>query len=180
MVGVNDGERVGDGVRRLVVMRHAKAEPVAATDHARRLASRGRHDAEEAGRWARAEGVLPDHAFVSTAARAHETWSAFRVGAGLDVEAELDGGLYAAGPDSAMEVLRSAPADATTVMVVGHNPTMAHLVHLLDDGSADPTAFAALSAGFPTAAVAVLEISGRWSQLDVAAARITAFHVGGQ
>jgi phosphohistidine phosphatase len=178
MVGVDDGVGVDNGVRRLVVMRHAKAEPVAATDHARRLAARGRRDAEEAGRWARAEGVLPDHAFVSTAARAHETWTAFRLGAGLDLEAELDGGLYAAGPDSTIEMLRSAPPAAATVMVVGHNPTMAHLVHLLDDGSADATVFAALSAGFPTAAVAVLELAGGWSQLDVAAARVTAFHVG--
>ena len=54
-------------MRRLVVMRHAKAEAVAASDHARRLVERGRQDAAEAGRWARAEGVLPDHAFVSTA-----------------------------------------------------------------------------------------------------------------
>jgi phosphohistidine phosphatase len=169
---------VEDEMRRLVVMRHAKAEPVAASDHARRLAPRGRRDAEEAGRWARTEGVLPDHAFVSTAARAHETWTAFRLGAGLDLEAELDGGLYSAGPHSALEMLRSAPAEAATVMVVGHNPTMAHLVHLLDDGSADPTVFAALSAGFPTAAVAVLEVDGAWARLDVAAARVTSFHVG--
>ena len=169
-----------DERRRLVVMRHARAEAVAATDHGRRLVDRGRRDAEEAGRWARVEGVLPDHAFVSTAARAHETWSAFSLGAGLDLEAELDGGLYSAGPDSAMEVLRTAPAQAATVMIVGHNPTMAHLVHLLDDGSADPMSFAALSAGFPTSAVAVLEVAGDWAQLDVAAARITAFHVGGR
>lgn len=169
---------VSDDVRRLVVMRHAKAEPVAATDHARRLAARGRLDAEEAGRWARAEGVLPDHAFVSTAARAHETWSAFRLGADLELEPELDGGLYAAGPDSALEVLRTAPEQAATVMVVGHNPTMAHLVHLLDDGSADPVAFAEVSAGFPTAGVAVLEVAGAWADLEMAAARIVAFHVG--
>ena len=169
---------VKDDVRRLVVMRHAKAEPVAATDHARRLVDRGRRDAEEAGRWARAEAVLPDQAFVSTAARAHETWSAFRLGAELALEAELDGGLYSAGPDSALEVLRTAPETASTVMVVGHNPTMAHLVHLLDDGRADPGAFAEVSAGFPTAAVAVLEVSGAWADLEMAAARIVAFHVG--
>lgn len=167
-----------DDVRRLVVMRHAKAEAVAASDHARRLAERGRRDAEDAGRWARAQGVLPDHAFVSTAARAHETWSAFRIGAALELDAELDAALYSAGPDSALEVLRTAPEDAATVMVVGHNPTMAHLVHLLDDGGADPAAFAELSAGFPTSAVAVLAVPGEWADLEVAAARITAVRVG--
>jgi len=159
-------------------MRHAKAEPVAASDHARRLALRGIRDAAEAGRWARAEGLLPDHAFVSTAARAHETWTAFREGAGLDLEPELEAGLYSAGPDAALAVLRSAPGHASTVMIVGHNPTMAHLVHLLDDGSAEPAAFAEISTGFPTSAIAVLEVASEWAQLEVAAARIAGFHVG--
>jgi len=159
-------------------MRHAKAEAVAAADHERRLTARGVRDATEAGVWARSAGVLPDHAFVSDAARAHETWSAFSAAADLDVVPELDPGLYTAGPDGALEVLRTAPDDALTVMVVGHNPTMAHLVHLLDDGGADPEVFSALSADFPTCAVAVLEAPGAWRDLDLAGARITAFHVG--
>jgi phosphohistidine phosphatase len=160
-------------------MRHAKAEAVAASDHDRRLVERGRRDAAEAGHWARIEGVLPDHAFVSSAARAHETWVSFRAGAAIELEPQLEPALYSAGPDSALEVLRTAPESATTVMIVGHNPAMAHLVHLLDDGGADPTAFTRLSAGFPTAAVAVLEVTGEWADLDVAVARIAAVHVGG-
>jgi len=167
---------VSDG-RRLVVMRHAKAEAWASSDHVRRLTDRGLRDAAEVGRWARTADVVPDHAFVSTAARAHETWSAFREAADLDVEAELDAGLYSAGPDSALEILRTAPAQARTVMVVGHNPTMAHLVHLLDDGRGEPAALAEISTGFPTSAVAVLEIEGEWGDLDVAAGRIVAVHV---
>lgn len=164
--------------RRLLVMRHAKAEAVAATDHARRLTARGRRDAAEAGRWAAAHGFRPDHVFVSSAARADETWSSFREAAGLDVTAELDPGLYAAGPDTALAVLRGAPPDAASVMIVGHNPTMAQLVHLLDDGTADADAFAELSTGLATSAVAVLEVSGAWAGLDVATARIAAVHVG--
>jgi phosphohistidine phosphatase len=75
-------------------------------------------------------------------------------------------------------VLRGAPPAATTVIIVGHNPTMAHLVHLLDDGSAEPDAFAEISAGFPTSALAVLEVPGEWTELDIAGCRIVAFHVG--
>jgi phosphohistidine phosphatase len=169
---------VSDDVRRLLVIRHAKAEAVASSDHARRLTERGRRDAAEAGRWARAAGFLPDHALVSTAARAHETWTAFAAAAEADLVAELDAGLYSAGPDAALEVLRSAPRVAHTVALVGHNPTMAHLVHLLDDGGAEPAAFAGISAGFPTCAVAVLHVPGEWTDLEIAAARVTAFHVG--
>ena len=160
---------MSEDVRLLVVMRHAKAEAVAASDHQRRLTERGVRDAAEVGRWARSAGFLPGHAFVSTAARAHETWMAFSSGAELDLDPE---------PDAALEVLRTAPGNARTVMVVGHNPTMAHLVHLLDDGRADPAAFADISAGFPTSAVAVLEVQGEWIDLEIAGARIAAAHVG--
>jgi phosphohistidine phosphatase len=158
-------------------MRHAKAEAVAASDHARRLTERGRAEATGAGRWARAEGLLPDHAVVSDAARTKETWSVFRESATLDLAADLDPGLYAAGPESALAVLRSIPPDVTTAMIIGHNPTMAQLVHLLDDGTADPDAFRQISAGFATGALAVLELTGAWADLGVATARIAAVHL---
>jgi phosphohistidine phosphatase len=115
---------------------------------------------------------------VSTAVRAHETWEAFSSGAEIDLAADLDAGLYAAGPDAAIEILRAAPADAPTVMFVGHNPTMAQLVHLLYDGSADPAAFGAVVGDFPTSAVAVLEVPGEWSDLEIGCARLTDAHVG--
>jgi phosphohistidine phosphatase len=169
---------VSDDVRRLVVIRHAKAEAVAASDHARRLTDRGRRDAADAGTWARSAGMVPDHAFVSTAARAHETWTAFAAAAGTDLAPDLDAGLYSAGPDTAIAVLRGAPAGVRTVALVGHNPTMAHLVHLLDDGGADPVAFAGISADFPTCAVAVLHVPGEWAELEFGGARIADFHVG--
>jgi len=159
-------------------MRHAKAEAVAASDHDRRLTARGVRDAAEAGAWARSAGILPDHVFVSTAARADETWSAFSDAADLDLTPDLDAGLYSAGPDAAMEVLRAAPTEARTVMIVGHNPTMAQLVHLLDGGGADPDAFAAITADFPTSAVAVLEVPGEWADLEIGCARIADAHVG--
>lgn len=164
--------------RRLLVMRHAKAEAMAATDHARLLTQRGCADATEAGRWARAAGVLPDHAFVSDAARAAETWRCFREGAGFELEAVSDPAVYAAGTEAAIEILRTAPPAAATVMIVGHNPTMAQLVHLLDDGGADGDAFRAVSEGFPTCTVAVLEVPGEWAALDLGGARLVDHHVG--
>jgi phosphohistidine phosphatase len=159
-------------------MRHAKAEAVAASDHARRLTERGRRDAAAAGKWARTQGLLPDHAVVSDAARTRETWSQFAQAAELEVEAHLDASLYTAGPEGALAVLRSTPRKVTTCMVVGHNPTMAQLVHLLDDGTSDPDAFRSLGAGFATGSLAVLELSCAWSELAVAKARITALHAG--
>jgi len=55
------GSDLGSGAsRRLVIMRHAKAEATAPSDHERALAARGRAEAQEAGRWLREQGIVPD------------------------------------------------------------------------------------------------------------------------
>jgi phosphohistidine phosphatase len=164
--------------RRLVVVRHAKAEQAGDTDHARRLLERGRTEAAAAGQWLAGQGVLPDHALVSAAPRARETWEALAAGAGWSVEPNLDEGLYTAGTDTALDLIRGVPADAAVLVVVGHNPTMAHLAQLLDDGDGDPEASTAMASGFPTSAVAVFEYDGAWADLDLTSARLVAFHAG--
>lgn len=164
--------------RRLIVMRHAKAEPFATSDHDRVLLARGIGDAQAAGRWAAESEVLPDHVVVSSAARTQGTWSAFAAGARYGLTPVTDRALYSAGTDGALEIIRTAPEGARTLMLVGHNPTMEYLVHLLDDGDADPALFAEVSAGYPTSALTVLEISVEWSEIDVASGRIVHFHVG--
>ena len=165
--------------RTLVLVRHAKAEASAPSDHERRLAERGRTDAAEAGRWLAGLGVVPDHALVSDAARAVETWEELAIGAGWDPDCESSAALYAAGPESALDLLRELPTDARTVVVVGHNPTVATLAELLDDGEGDEDAITELvTGGFPTCAVAVLEVDGDWTDLAEAGATVRAFHVG--
>ena len=117
-------------------------------------------------------------AIVSSAARTQGTWQAVAGGAGWETEPVTDKALYSAGTDAALEILRTVPDDAASVMLVGHNPTMAYLVHLLDDGGADAGVFARVSEGFPTSALAVLDVPCGWSDLDFGGARITGFHVG--
>lgn len=164
-------------MRRLVVMRHAKAEPFAASDHERLLQPRGIVDAAAAGHWADSVGLVPDYVVVSSAARTQGTWAAF-ARPSSQAEVVTDGALYGAGPDAALEIIRTVPEHCRTAMLVGHNPTMAYLVHLLDDGGADPELFATVTAGYPTSALTVLEFAGRWADLEFGSARIVNFHVG--
>ena len=49
---------------------------------------------------------------------------------------------------------------------------------VLDDGEPDPTAFRAISEGFPVAAMAVLEVPVPWSDLAAGTAHLIDFHVG--
>lgn len=168
-----------EGHRTLVVMRHARAEQSAPTDFERRLTDRGAADARAAGEWLGSQGFTPDAALVSAAARTVETWEAVAEAAGWDHDlATYDEGLYAAGPESALDLVRATEDAVETLVVVGHNPTMGYLAQLLDDGEGDEEASASMTAGFPTAAVAVFAFDGDWADLDEAACQVVGFHVG--
>lgn len=176
------GAETGDeATRRLVIMRHAKAEATAPSDHERALAPRGSNDAEAAGRWLAGQGISPDLALVSDAVRTRETWSQVASGAGWDESlADFSEALYAAGSDSAFDLLRETDDGVATLVVIGHNPTMAYVAELVDDGDGDDEATTALvTRGFPTAALAVFTVDGPWSGLGPGAGRLEGFHVGG-
>ena len=159
-------------------MRHGKAEQFAPEDQRRELTERGVRDAVAAGTWLAEQGYPPSHVFVSSAARTRGTWDALTQSLPNAPAAVVEDSLYNTGPDRVLEVLRGAPADAEVVMYVGHNPAAASLAHQLDSGDPEPDAFRRMSEGFPTAALAVLEVAVPWAELDAATARLLAFHVG--
>jgi phosphohistidine phosphatase len=159
--------------RLLVIVRHAKAEAYGSTDHERPLTDRGITAAAEAGTWLAARGVTPDRALVSDAVRTRQTWEAMAAEAGWTLEAELDSSLYEADADTVLDVVRELGDDVGTVLVVGHNPTMAYLAQVLDAAGAPQLA----ATGFPTAAVAVFDYDGAWADLAEAGARLAEVHV---
>jgi phosphohistidine phosphatase len=159
-------------------MRHSKAEQAGPTDFERELSSRGRVDGAATGAWLSDQGVAPDCAVVSAAARTQQTWAAVAQGAGWHLEPTFDHGLYAADPDTALDVLRALDEACSTAIVIGHNPTMASLAQLLDDGEGDVEAGNAMVTGFPTSAAAVFRFGGSWADLAPGVATVTGFHVG--
>ena len=169
---------VQDHSRRIVVIRHAKAEQAGATDFERRLADRGRADAAALGSWLAGLGLVADHALVSAANRTRETWAVLAEAAAWEVSADYDQGLYAAGPETALDILRGVPDTARTLVLVGHNPTVASLAQLLDDGEGDAEAGSGMAMGYPTGAATVLGLDRSWTDLGEQSARVLAFHVG--
>jgi phosphohistidine phosphatase len=157
-------------------MRHAKAEPAGETDARRELAQRGWDDAVAAGRWLAGGDVVPDAALVSSARRTTSTWLAVAEGGSFDATATYSDSLYSAGPETALDLVRETSAEVSTLVLVGHNPTMAYLAQLLDDGTGDEAAGRAMAVGFPTCALAVFGVPGPWADLDLASARLLAFH----
>lgn len=163
--------------RRLLLVRHGQAEQFASDDHSRELTGRGRRNAAAAGRWIASQGLTPDAALVSTAARTRQTWAEIAQALGAAPEPAYERALYAADQYEVLDVLRLAPAEASTLVVVGHNPSVSHLAYALDDGTADPEAFRQASTGMPTAAVALLEVQVPWADIAEGTARLVAVHV---
>jgi phosphohistidine phosphatase len=162
--------------RRLVVMRHARAEPGGDDDHERELAQRGWEEAVAAGGWLADTGFLPDAALVSSARRTASTWLAVAEGGSFGVEPTYSDSLYSAGPETVLDLVRETDDDVTALVVVGHNPTIAYLAQLLDDGTGDEDAGREMATGFPAGALACFEVDGSWDGLDLATARLVSFH----
>ena len=162
--------------RRLVLMRHGTAEQDGPTDFERPLAERGRADAAAAGVWLAEQEITADHALVSAATRAHQTWASVAEGAGWGIEPELDRGLYQAGPETAVDIMQTAPEEARTLVVIGHNPTIASVAQMLDDGDGDVAATNEMAMGYPAGALTVFEYDGAWADLAFGSARVVAFH----
>ncbi len=162
--------------RRLLVIRHAKAGQDGTTDAERPLTDKGARHAAEVGAWLADRDLRADHALVSSARRAVETWEALAGGAGWEVEPDVARALYTAEPETALDLVREA-GEAATVALVGHNPTIGSIAQLLDDGEGDDDAGTELAAsGFPPGAVAVFEHDGDWAGLAWGTARLVAYH----
>ena len=147
-------------MRRLILFRHAKAEPRAAggDDFDRPLAERGREDAALVGQALAKAGLAPDMALISPARRAAETWICAKE-AFPRIRAELDRNLYNAGPEEVRESIERVADRSNTLMVVGHNPGLHELaVELLVEASAASVDVERVAARFPTATAIVYEI----------------------
>jgi phosphohistidine phosphatase len=120
-------------VKRLVILRHAKAEKDARrADADRPLTARGESDAVEMGRRLARCGTHPDVIVSSPARRALET--AKIVARELDFpwsEIRLEKRIYLADLDTLVRVVRGCGDTAETVLLVGHNPGVSELARSL-------------------------------------------------
>lgn len=158
-------------------MRHAKAESHGDTDHARQLAATGRRDAAAAGLWLARQAITPDAALVSSAARTTATWEEVSLSLPDVPSLESSSVLYAAEPESALDLVRETSGEVGSLLVIGHNPTIGTVAQLLDDGEGDTDAAVAMIGGFPTAAMAVFDVPVAWSDVAPGGLRLRSFHV---
>ena len=159
---------------RILLLRHAKAERArpGVSDHERNLSERGREDAAAAGAMIAKRGERPDRVLCSTSQRTRQTWDEVRPSLAETPEPRFARELYEAG--DYLPILRGDGGAATSLLLIGHNPTMHETAMLLAGDLGTPDG-AVLKQRFPTAALAILDFDGSWADLRSGAARLAAF-----
>jgi phosphohistidine phosphatase len=158
--------------RRLVLIRHAKAEQ-GGRDIERPLARRGRDDARAIGEWL-ADHAMPDVALVSPSVRTRQTWQCAVAALPCEPALVVDDRIYDNAADALAEAIRGSDASAETLALVGHNPSV-QAVAARAQRRSDEGMEALLS--FPTSTVALLEMEGSWRTFDPRAATLIAVDV---
>ncbi|MFV8127725.1 SixA phosphatase family protein [Streptomyces syringium] len=161
--------------RRIVLLRHAKAEWSDDSDHERPLAERGRKDSPVAGRRLATAGIIPDLALCSTSVRTRETWKLAVHELPQRPRTVYEDRLYEASLGELIAVINETSDEVADLLLVGHNPGMHALADALA-GEAESDLLPRLNrSGFPTAAIAVLTFSGPWKSVEHGTGRLVAF-----
>jgi phosphohistidine phosphatase len=122
-----------------------------------------------------AEEIRPELALCSSALRTRETLARILPGLGSELTVRIEPSLYSFDADALLQRLQQLPADVGSVMLIGHNPAMQELASLLAAGG---DRLDELRRGFPTAALAELDLGGgSWRELAPGTGRLTRFIV---
>ncbi len=140
---------------RLLILRHGKAENIASTGHDidRVLIHRGEDNADYMGKQINDHMKRPQLVLVSPAARTQATASLIMPHLG-DVPMVTEDRIYNADGETLYDVLTDYGHDLEHLLLIGHNPGLIVLMHMLldDDGNRD---YATIS-DFPTCSLAQL------------------------
>jgi phosphohistidine phosphatase len=165
--------------RTLLLLRHAKSDyPAGVGDHERPLAERGIREAALAGDWLRANAPAVDAVLCSTATRTRQTLDR----TGIDAPVYFADRLYDATPGMVIDEINATAArfagEVSTLLVIGHEPAMSQLALGLAGGQdSDAVAAEAISAKYPTSAIAQLRTAQPWNELALGGAALVTFHV---
>jgi phosphohistidine phosphatase len=166
-------------LRRLLLLRHAKAEPAGPEqdDHDRALVERGLADAAAMARYLKRQGYDAARILASTSTRTRQTAEA--VLRGTPAPVEWLAALYLAPPGKIVALIQDADDADDVLMVVGHNPGLEQCATLLARDPVRPREqhrHDVMEEKFPTAALAVLDFEiSSWKKITPCGAKLVDF-----
>jgi len=143
-------------MKRIIILRHAKAEKLAQTDFARPLSPRGHDQAKQCAKWLQTLPFTIDSAIVSSSARTSSTWDDLN----LNCPVHFADDAYNASAEQWVHLIRECGQEVNTLLIVGHNPGVSDL------------AFAHGYAGeLSTCAAVVIELKESWQHVGLQGGR---------
>ncbi len=164
-------------MKRLYLLRHAKSSWAneGLSDFDRPLNKRGRRAAALMGEFMEKNGFHPQLILSSPSARTRETLTILEQHGSWAHDTRFEDDLYGASSFVMLNRLRGLPDTAATVMLLGHNPGLESMAHLMT-GDAAPDALSRLQAKYPTAALSVISFgAGTWRHVRPGAGTLEAF-----
>lgn len=154
---------IGEAV--LLLMRHGKSDwETTGDDFQRPLTKRGMRGAERIGQWLLEMELVPDLVLSSPAQRACDTAKRVCAAAGIDAERILlVTPLYNADWQQVLAVIHTLGAAHHTLLVVGHNPSLEHLLVELSETAPETPSDGKL---LPTASLAQFTLNHPWSAIQ--------------
>ncbi len=155
----------------LLVLRHAKASwKAGTTDLERPLSDRGLRDALAAGALLAAYPI--DLVWCSSATRAQQTWEQAQLGGATATDVYVSEAVYHAWSDELIDQFAIVDESVSTLLIVGHQPTVSDLVTSL----AKPSPLVDKVADhYPTAGLATLTYRGGWKTFRPGKATLKSF-----
>jgi phosphohistidine phosphatase len=166
-------------MKRLMLLRHAKAEAATGDDRNRALIARGRNDSVRMGRFLREERYVPERILCSDARRARETLERMLPELHAEPATQFLRELYLAEPEAVLAVIRSAPDRTNLLLVVGHNPGLEQCAAALAVIPLEKKLrkrLEAMEEKFPTCALVVLDFEiAKWREVAPGKGELDAF-----
>ncbi len=147
-------------MKRLLLLRHAKAERGGADDLKRVLEKRGVKDSARMGRFLREDIYIPDLILCSNATRTRQTLEHLLPELGAAPKVDYLTELYLPEPEVILSLIRRAPDRAGSLMIVGHNPGLEQCALALASVPLERKLrrrYDVMDEKFPTCALAVID-----------------------
>lgn len=162
----------------LMLLRHAKSSPAETgqADLDRPLNERGKRSAAAMGRYIASNGLVPQLVLCSPARRASETWGLVARELPDTAEVHFTPEIYDFGDGKTlMECLRHMAGAEQSILLVGHNPSIAGLAQTLI-GTGSRKLRKRLEGKYPTTALAAISFDfANWRSLAAGSGTLLRF-----
>ena len=145
-------------MNQLFLLRHAKSSWASnhLSDFDRPLNNRGRRNAMDLGESFFEKKLKIDHVLCSPSARTKETFDIIQSISNFASHHKFIDSIYHSSVENLIEILSQINLETTSVMIIGHNPSMHLMTELLVNQTIDK---------FPTCALAQIKIVDSWDKL---------------